>query len=75
MDRFFNAKIDALMKERKSHADSIRMLIEEVESGDISPVTVRNILGHASVLMEVTSAIGAYEMSREMNAIFSKDGK
>lgn len=72
MDKFYKAKIDALMKERKSHADSIRMLIEKIEDGDTSPVIVRNILHHASALMEVTAEISAYEMSQEMHAIFEK---
>lgn len=75
MDKFYTAKIDALMSERRSHADAIKELIEDVENGDMSPVTVRNIIGHATELLHITSEIDAYKMSKQMYDLFTGGSK
>lgn len=70
---FYESKISSLMKERKSQVDSLRRLVKELEDGDSATVTVNNILNHATVLMQVTAELDAYNMARQMNAVYNGD--
>lgn len=70
---FYESKISSLMKERKSQVDSLRRLVKELEDGDSATVMVNNILNHATVLMQVTAELDAYNMARQMNAVYNGD--